>query len=125
MTPVFRPTFHVQLIGSTLDALLEALVRANVQWLLANGHRSLYQSGVRYRAESGEDWYTIPYVLERGEGDCEDLACWRAAELRVLGHHQAVAIAKLSPSVGARRLYHIVVSGDGISEDPSRMLGMR
>lgn len=58
--------------------------------------------------------------------NCEDLACWRAAELRV--RYGVLAeptfIWKLRPKGGY--LYHILVKlPDGRIEDPSRTLGMR
>lgn len=58
--------------------------------------------------------------------NCEDLACWRAAELRV--RHNIMAeptfIWKLRANGGY--LYHILVKyPDGRIEDPSRTLGMR
>jgi hypothetical protein len=58
--------------------------------------------------------------------NCEDLACWRAAELRVRYGIQAepTFIWKLRPNGGY--LYHILVKlPDGRIEDPSRTLGMR
>jgi hypothetical protein len=58
--------------------------------------------------------------------NCEDLACWRAAELRVRYGIKAVPtfIWKVRPAGGY--LYHIQVKlPDGRVEDPSRALGMR
>jgi hypothetical protein len=58
--------------------------------------------------------------------NCEDLACWRAAELRVRHDVQAepTFIWKLRANGGY--LYHILVKyPDGRIEDPSRTLGMR
>ncbi len=58
--------------------------------------------------------------------NCEDLACWRAAELRVREGILAepTFIWKLRPNGGY--LYHILVRyPDGRIEDPSRTLGMR
>lgn len=93
---------------------------------------SLYRSGVRYQREDTkrcwaprnggcEDWLTIREVLAQGLGDCEDLACWRAAELRVRAGEPATAVAIRVPRVG----WHIVVRrADGSIEDPSKKLGM-
>lgn len=87
----------------------------------------LYGSGVRYAREpsGAERWSSAPLVLWRGAGDCEDLACWRAAELRMHGDVAARVVStsqQLSPS---RRLFHVLVRrGDGRLEDPSRRLGM-
>jgi hypothetical protein len=89
----------------------------------------LYQSGVRYAREvcraptlpgACERFLTARQCLREGEGDCDDLACWRAAELIVMGE-RARAIAMPS-SVG----FHVVVRrADGSIEDPSKRLGMR
>lgn len=58
--------------------------------------------------------------------NCEDLACWRAAEYRVRYGINAIPtfIWKVRPNGG--HLYHILVKlPDGRIEDPSRALGMR
>lgn len=114
-----------------LTILLEALTEANVAILRTFGSRvpDLYRSGMRYRRESigQEDWCDIIELLRLGYGDCEDLSCWRAAELRVRhGDKGARAFVR-----GPRRLpggvmmYHIQVQrGDGRIEDPSLLLGM-
>lgn len=66
-----------------------------------------------------EDWLCAWDVNERGQGDCEDLACYRAAEL-ILAGERARAIAQRT-----RAGWHIVVRrGDGTIEDPSKILGM-
>lgn len=72
---------------------------------------------VRYIRETGgpEEWQSIPYILASGQGDCEDLASARAAELP-----GARAVVVRSGSG-----YHVVVRhADGTYEDPSRRLGM-
>lgn len=81
----------------------------------------LYASGVRYRREeisAGrrlEDWLTIPDLYRRRFGDCEDLACARAAEV-------PGAIALPRPVPGG---WHIIVRlPGGRFEDPSKRLGM-
>lgn len=87
----------------------------------------LYASGVRYRREPRrsdggrlEDWMTPHEVASQQTGDCEDLAVWRASELRILGER---AFAKAFESTIG---WHIkVVRGDGSVEDPSVKLGMR
>lgn len=111
---------------ATLTALLEGLVRVN-QWLLVNyfiDAPELYSSGVRYRKEGfrRDDWLTAPEVAMLGYGDCEDLAAWRAAELRNAGELDARAIA----ITGGAHMFHAVVErADGSIEDPSRKLGMK
>lgn len=97
----------------------EAYLRENPQTPL------LIDSGVRYEREppGQELWLTIPWVRLMGHGDCEDLACWRAAELRVRGEDaRPFHTLRYTPK---GRLYHIRVKrADGTIEDPSAALGM-
>lgn len=91
---------------------------------------SLYKSHVRYKRDvceaphvpgACERFLSPSQVLRAGFGDCDDLAPWRAAELRVQGDTTAKAEAIPSPGVG----WHVIVTrGDGRTEDPSRKLGM-
>lgn len=109
-----------------LAILLRALVDANCVFLAT--HRAtprLYRAGVRYRAERWprERWKGIAQVLRDGEGDCEDLACFRAAELVVRGV-AAEPIYRFR-RLGRLSVYHILVRyPDGSLEDPSLLLGM-
>lgn len=126
---MFEATIEIPyLSGQLLGHLTEALTRIDLQHL--RDHPSLpplYRAGVRYEREAAgvERWASSPLVMRRGAGDCEDLACWRAAELRMLGDPEARVVStsqRLSPR---RRLYHVLVRrGDGQLEDPSRLLGM-
>lgn len=120
---------NVALNRRILMALLDALTSINVDILKTRPSLpGLYQSGVRYRREAvgQEDWCDYIELLRLGHGDCEDLCCARAAELRV--RHNVAA----RPTVkGPKRLpngimlYHIQVQlPDGTIEDPSRKLGM-
>ena len=113
---------------AVLMMLFEALIAANVAYLRRHPETSaLYASGVRYLEEppDEEDWQDIPETLSRGTGDCEDLACWRIAELRVRDGEHAHPFLKCSAR-GDRVLYHVAVRRlDGSLEDPSRKLGMR
>lgn len=133
------------LIPGIRDAL-EALTRTNQRTLRTfRGHiPPLYcWSGqwchrVRYQMEEpgDEHWADILAVLRQGWGDCEDLACWRAAELRESGYPHAYAfpielgIAPMTAGGPPVRLIHILVSRDGSCgnlaaiEDPSAVLGM-
>lgn len=115
------------LSGRYLTIMLDALTRVDIEYLRLNPTTpTLYQSGVRYRQEpfKREDWCSIPEVIDRGWGDCEDLACWRAAELTVRGE-QSSAFWEQQNTVTGRRLYHILVRRSNASiEDPSRVLGM-
>lgn len=65
----------------------------------------------------------IPTIIAKGSVDCDNLACWRAAELRNAG-------VKASPYITWRErpdgtTYHALVRWpDGTSECPSLLLGM-
>jgi hypothetical protein len=114
-----------------IQILLWALIRLNREYLRMHPETPpLYKSGVRYiREKEGEEiWPTIGEILKEGGGDCEDLACWRVAELRNQGvaarpawRHRKVKM----PSGIEGTLYHILVyiPGKGF-EDPSRSMGM-
>lgn len=111
--------------AATLAALLEGFVRLNV-WLLANHSQlpPLYGAGVRYEREAGtEIWKPAPRVFSDRFGDCEDLAAWRAAELRLAGE-DARAIATRLHS-GSRVWHAVVQRANGDIEDPSLALGMK
>lgn len=74
-----------------------------------------------------ERFRQIPWIVEHGGGDCDNLAAWRAAELRELK-------IKANPGItsrwsGGRRIYHALVTiylkdDRRIDEDPSLILGM-
>lgn len=108
--------------------MLESLVKCNMLWLETHPNAiKLYQSSVRYRQEKDtEAWLDIPHILEAGFGDCEDLASWRVAELRMQGV-AAKAFLKWYNNVGnGITLYHVLVRmPDGALEDPSKRLGMK
>jgi hypothetical protein len=112
---------------TALERLLEALSAVNEAWLLEHpGAPWLYQSGVRYEEEprGRDDWQDIPETIALRVGDCEDLGCWRIAELRTRGREYARPYVKQSVT-GPRTVYHVAVRrADGRLEDPSRILGM-
>jgi hypothetical protein len=126
---LFKGPEEQPLSHATLQVMLNALMHADMLYLLKNpAAPRLYESGVRYEEEppGQEDWQDVPTCLRLGVGDCEDLACWRAAELRIRDRVQAkpTFIWKIRP--GGGYLYHIQVKyPDGRIEDPSRRLGMR
>lgn len=104
-------------------ALLEGLTALNYVFLSRFDVPPLYKSGVRYRREQPgrEQWLTIPEVLDEGFGDCEDLAAWRAAEIRLKGLPAFVRVVR-----SGRRSFHAIVQRpDGTIEDPSKVLGMK
>lgn len=110
-----------------MQRLLDLMVEVNEYWLRKKpSEPPLYEGGVRYSQEGrgDETWQAVPVI--RDTADCEDLACWRAAELRVTGEDpDARAIFRGQPVAPRRVLYHVVVQrGDGSIEDPSKRLGM-
>jgi hypothetical protein len=112
--------------AATFAALLEGFVRLN-QWMLTHHSQvpPLYQAGVRYQREDGtEIWKPAPRVFSDRFGDCEDLAAWRAAELRLAGEMDARAIAIRLRS-GSRVWHAVVQRASGDIEDPSVILGMK
>jgi hypothetical protein len=129
---------------ATLRIMLDALFEHDRLYLLEHPECPLlYDSGVRYVEEpdGAEDWQDIPTCLRMGFADCEDLACWRAAELVVRFGIDARPDFTKTTMGGGRMLYHIIVRlPDGVElpdgqvtatiggvswhEDPSRMTGM-
>lgn len=105
---------------------VEAAAAINVLYLSKGVFPPLYSTKVRWRNEplAGqgiEEIATLPTVLRRGWGDCDDLVAWRIAELRLRGI-EAEAKVIYRPK---KRLYHVLVRlPNGESEDPSRLLGM-
>ncbi len=115
-----------------LQDMLESLVLADVLYLQENPSTpSVYQAGLVYEPEEigHDDWRDIPAVLEHKGGDCEDLACYRVAELRVREGEACKPYITWqlvnSKQYGQFTLYHIrVLRKDGSIEDPSKILGM-
>lgn len=117
-------------------AFCEALVLVNVTYLATSQVPWLYESGVRYRRDEEragalpDIWSDVPTILERGFGDCEDLACWRVAELRTVGRTARIGIAaQRRPTLEPLGWgFHVTVeklSGTvWKTEDPSVALGM-
>lgn len=86
---------------------------------------SVYGIGTHYQREQPgvEKWVTASYMRAHPtEGfDCEDLASYQAAWLRVTGQDPGARIALRRSSVG----WHVVVArSNGTIEDPSARLGM-
>lgn len=110
---MMKPLMHLTLpdIGpnsveshfAPLVLLMEGPIAVN-QWHIERSHRRvkagidpypipwLFESGVRYRADDQgrEDWRDCLAILDRwyttGLGaDCDNLVCWRVAELRAAG----------------------------------------
>ncbi|MBZ0116640.1 MAG: hypothetical protein K8H88_06590, partial [Sandaracinaceae bacterium] len=92
-----------------LSVLLRTLVRANLLYLRTHDAPRLYEAGVHYEAEPypQEEWKGIAAILADGQGDCEDLATYRAAELLAQGE-RARPVFRWRP-VGPLSVYHILV----------------
>jgi hypothetical protein len=104
-----------------LEAALTGLVALNRYYMRRRKIPPLYESGVVYKAEPKrrpEKWRTADAVYTDGEGDCEDLASYRVAELQVLGEPARARVVR----TGKRRFHAIVERADGSTEDPSRIL---
>jgi hypothetical protein len=84
----------------------------------------LYGAGIVYKREPpGREWWqTALDNLVEGEGDCEDLASHRAAELVVFTGEPARAV---TVRTGKHTFHAVVLRADGSLEDPSAALGMR
>jgi hypothetical protein len=82
----------------------------------------LYESGVVYKDEPRDVWRHAVDVLGEKWGDCEDLAAYRAAELRVSGEDPDAAVTVYQSGPG--RYHAVVARSGGVLEDPSRALGM-
>lgn len=123
----------VGIVKGLLELYFEAQVRANMVWLMLNPRAPLlYESGVVYRREGiPEQWFDAPSILRRGFDDCEGLAAFLAAEMRVRGPNSetneriptATVCLKKTRTAG---LWHAQVCdlATGRVWDPSRKLGM-
>lgn len=143
----YRPTLAIGRWGDdpALDAVrlgiwLEALTATNVEILRRRPDLPrLYQSGVRYVSpedqcngcDSDDPWADVLEAYESGIVDCEDAAAILAAERRVRdGLRSRVVARREYDPVARRERIHCVTettlkNGKVITEDPSRVLGMR
>lgn len=121
------PEHHVT--KPVLDSALESVTRLNEQ-MIRNGQLpllsdALRQNLFRWKPEpkgSGEHFDHGQKVLARGWGDCDDLAPWHAASLRVTqGDRGAKAVVRRS---GPKMWHAIVNRSNGEVDDPSRWAGM-
>lgn len=134
-----------------LTKALELLLTANVEYLRLHPETpGIYQAGVRYKREPlrnqewlrirvplpgggeriaifprpPEEWKTAPYCIDDRFADCEDLACWLAAQ-RIVRNGINARPTFTFRNYGNVSVYHIIVQyPDGTTEDPSRKLGM-
>ncbi len=122
---LFKGPKDAQRSERALIVLLRALLFLNEDYLREHPDTpNLYDSGVRYKREHGtEHWKAVPQLLRDKHGDCEDLACWRAAEQRISGIECRPFLKRMVRN--GFRLYHVLVQyPDGRIEDPSKKLGM-
>ena len=120
--PYVAATIRMDSNAPAINAALEGLVQLNLSQMRSGKIPPLYRSGIRYRRDKGETWDSAQVCLRRGYGDCEDLAAYRAAELRCQGI-PARAVVRRSRTPGVA--WHCVVClPGGKYEDPSRRLGM-
>ena len=119
-------TIQVPASAELLEALAEGLVQLNqAQFELAElagvEPPPLYESGVVYRRERGtENWQSAAETLQLGYGDCEDLASWRAAELRSFDGERGARVKVIRTNHGT--FHALVEREDGSTEDPSGVL---
>jgi len=113
---------HVPTSAQAYDAALEGLTRLDETIISSGRVPPLYDSGVRYKTEPRETWRHAEDVAAEKWGDCEDLAAYRAAELRVNGSDPDARV--MTYKTGPRRYHAVVERGNGEIEDPSAALGM-
>jgi len=112
-------------LGTVIKPHLDALVMVNLVFLRTHTVPPLYRSGVIYRPEppGQEEFASIPAVLARGWGDCDDIGPWRVAELRLHGEPAKIRIQWKKLPNG--KLFHVLVRrANGDLEDPCIKLGM-
>lgn len=105
-----------------LEAFLEGMTALNTAIIRRDRLPSVYDVA-RYRREprGREEWWHAATIAKRGYDDCEGLACYRAAELRVYDGEPARAVVRRT---GRKMLHALVERGDGSIEDVARALGM-
>lgn len=114
-----------------IEIALAALMVIDMYEIREYALPALYSSGVRYAREvclapgvreTCERFLSARKALEERTADCDDLAAWRSAELRVSGEDPGAAPFCRRSEAG----WHCLVRrSDGTIEDPSVVLGMR
>ena len=118
------PEPHVSAL--ILDAALEGVTRLDAE-ILRRGAVPTFREAVgkvRWKPEppGAEHFDHAGIVHGRGWGDCDDLAPWHAASLRVTGEDRgARAVVRRS---GPHRWHCVVRRSDGSVDDPSLEAGM-
>lgn len=114
-------------IEASINAALESVTAAN-EGLLRRGKAPPFahalRSGVRWRPEPpGDEHFDLASTVARRRwGDCDDLAPYHAADLRVRGVDPE-AFAFVRPS-GPGRWHAVVQRSSGKVDDPSKAAGM-
>lgn len=94
----------------------ETVIDLNRFYLRTHHVPPLYGAGVVYQEEPAgqgfEEFATVPQVITRGWGDCDDLVPWRVAELREAGEPAQVRILWQKAHRGrhaGKKMFHLVV----------------
>lgn len=120
------PEAHVD--APVLDAALEATTRLDEALIKSRQvppwDEALHKYNIRWRPEPpGDEHFDHALeVVQRGHGDCDDLAPYKAASLRVSGRDPR-ARARVRRS-GPRRWHAYVERSNGPDDDPSKEAGM-
>jgi hypothetical protein len=111
-----------------ISRMLGTLTAINADFLEQNPNFPLlYMSGVRYHHDKNADyWRDAKATFDNRFGDCDNLSCWRAAELQVRFGINALPVWLHKKKADQTDLFHIVVQYPNLDiEDPSVALGMR
>jgi hypothetical protein len=111
----------------TYSAALDGLTRVNEVLMRRDPSiPPLYATGARWELRpedpSENRWRYADEVAAEGWGDCQALACYRAAELRVSGEDPGAHV-RVYPT-GKNKYHAVVARSNGFVEDPSVALGM-
>jgi hypothetical protein len=119
------PEQHVS--AAVLDPLLEGTAVLS-QKMIEEGAAPTFEEaikrGVQWKAEppGHESFDHAAIVIARGNGDCDDLAAYRAGSLRASGEDPDAR--PFVYKTGPHRWHAVVERGDGSVEDPSQTAGM-
>ena len=114
-----------------VEVALHTLVSWNMYLIRSRHLPSIYDAGVRYKREPKdkdgirrmERWEAIDVLIDRGYGDCEDLAAALCAQRRLEGKRAYCELVRETEN-----LVHVVVrikeDHRSYIEDPSLLLGM-
>lgn len=119
---VFSPGTNPEENAPVLQALLEALIAINIDYLKRYPYTpKLYDSHVYY--ERTYWWEPVTALYIRGFGDCKSLTALRVAELRLQGI-SAKPVFRFARNPRGGTDFHILVQTPNGFEDPSKLRGM-